>query len=87
MAFIDKDAQALSKLIFIDFAPTKHPLRVELQVWIKINLIELSMKIFQISMLWRDYFVFTFSTQIGTMEALTKRMFYFGIYLLNVQPW
>lgn len=50
-ALIDEDAQVMSRLGLIGFAPTKHPLRSKLQGWININIIESSMMVSQIWML------------------------------------
>nr|PNR61846.1 hypothetical protein PHYPA_000270 [Physcomitrium patens] len=81
-----KDAQAMSLLPLIGFAPTKHLSRSKLQDWININLIELIIVALWIKMLQHGCFVLTFVFKISAKEALIQSPLYFSTHLLYLQP-
>jgi len=70
LALFEQEAQSLSRLALIGFAPTKHPSRQELQEWVNVNLVEPHMKITKIRMLQRGYFVLTFAQAEGASATL-----------------
>jgi hypothetical protein len=70
LALIRDDAMALSRHALIGIAPTKHPMRIKLQDWVNINLVDPSMLVTRIRMLPKGYFVFIFKAEEGASEAL-----------------
>jgi hypothetical protein len=66
---ITMEAISLSQTSLIGIAPTKHPLRLELQDWVNMNLVEPCMLVTRICILQRGYFVLTFTSEEGAASA------------------
>lgn len=87
IAFIEDEALTMSRIALIGLAPTKHPLRIELQEWLNVNLVEPAMVVTRIWMLTYGYFVLTFKGAEGATTALQQSPLHFGKYLIYLHPW